>query len=400
MAKIRYSVKGMTCAACVGHVERAAGSVLKKQDITFQVSLLTNSLSVTYPESCTAAEIKKTEKKLSAAIAAAGYTLEQERDKAAELAEEKAQAKRALVRFIVSAALTASVMFIAMGNMMGIPFLQFFSEPEWALYFVLLQVVMVLPVLILNYGFFFRGFRALLHLSPNMDTLIALGSSAAFIYGVWAAIEIGIATATGDHALLHEWLHSLYLESAAMIVTLVSLGKLLEHRAKTRAGQAVRALAALMPEHARVLRRGFWETVPVSEIKTGEEVRILQGERIPVDGVIVDGQGSVDESPLSGESIPVEKQVGDRVSGACTLTSGVLYVRVDRALQDTALQKIINLLEEAAASKAPIARVADKVSGIFVPCVMGISLLTLAVWLIVTHGDVNAALRSAISVLV
>jgi heavy metal translocating P-type ATPase len=400
MAKIRYSVKGMTCAACVGHVERAAGSVLKKQDIAFQVSLLTNSLSVTYPESCTAAEMKKTEKKLSAAIAAAGYALEQERDKAAELAEEKAQAKRALVRFIVSAALTASVMFIAMGNMMGIPFLQFFSGPEWALYFVLLQVVMVLPVLILNYGFFFRGFRALLHLSPNMDTLIALGSSAAFIYGVWAAIEIGIATATGDHALLHEWLHSLYLESAAMIVTLVSLGKLLEHRAKTRAGQAVRALAALMPEHARVLRRGFWETVPVSEIKIGEEVRILQGERIPVDGVIVDGQGSVDESPLSGESIPVEKQVGDRVSGACTLTSGVLYVRVDCALQDTALQKIINLLEEAAASKAPIARVADKVSGIFVPCVMGISLLTLAVWLIVTHGDVNAALRSAISVLV
>ena len=400
MKKIRYSVKGMTCAACVGHVERAAKSVLDGQGKEFTVSLLTNSLSVAYPDTCTAKDMKKTEKKLSRAISAAGYALEQERDKEEEIREEKRQAKRTLVRFIVSAALTASVMFIAMGNMMGIPFLQFFSEPAWALWFVLLQVALVLPVLILNYGFFFRGFRALVHLAPNMDTLIALGSSAAFIYGVWAAIEIGIATATGNHALLHEWLHSLYLESAAMIVTLVSLGKLLEHRAKNRAGQAVRQLAALMPEYARVLRRGFWETVPVSEIKIGEEVRILQGERIPVDGVIVDGQGSVDESPLSGESIPVEKSAGDRVSGACTLTSGVLYVRVDRVGQDTALQKIINLLEDAAASKAPIARVADKVSGIFVPCVMGIALLTLIVWLIVGKGDVNAALRSAISVLV
>ena len=400
MAKIRYSVKGMTCAACVGHVERAAKSVFSEYGIESTVSLLTNSLSVTYPDTYTAKDIEKLEKKLSAAISAAGYALEQERDKQAELLEENRQAKRARVRFIVSAALTASVMFIAMGNMMGIPFLQFFSEPAWALWFVLLQVALVLPVLILNRGFFLRGFRALVHLSPNMDTLIALGSSAAFLYGVWAAIEIGIATVSGDHELLHAWLHSLYLESAAMIVTLVSLGKLLEHRAKTRAGQAVRALAALMPEDANVLRGGVWQRLPLSEIVIGDEVMIRQGERIPIDGVVTSGQGSVDESPLSGESIPVEKSVGDRVSGACTLVSGVLYVRADRVGQDTALQKIINLLEEAAASKAPIARVADKVSSIFVPAVMGISLVTLIVWLLVSGGEVDQAFKCAVSVLV
>ncbi len=400
MAKIRYSVKGMTCAACVGHVERAAKSVLADGQIEFAVSLLTNSLSVTYPDTCTAGEIKRIEKKLSAAVSAGGYALEAERDKVAEQAEEKRQAKRSLIGFIVSAVLTASVMFVAMGNMMGVPFLQFFSRIEWALWFVLLQVALTLPVLVLNYGFFFRGFRALVHLSPNMDTLIALGSSAAFIYGVWAAVEIGIATATGDHALLHTWLHSLYLESAAMIVTLVSLGKMLENRAKMRAGQAVRALASLLPAEAKVMRSGVWQRVALSEVKLGDVVLIRQGERIPVDGTITEGQGSVDESPLSGESIPVEKSVGESVSGACTLTGGVLQVRVDRVGQDTALQKIIDLLEQAAASKAPIARVADKVSSIFVPCVMGISLVTLIIWLMVTGGQIDQALKCAISVLV
>ena len=400
MAKIRYSIKGMTCAACVGHVERAARSVLDQLHIEFSVSLLTNSLSVLYPGTYSAGEIKKTEKKLSAAISAAGYALEQEKDKQAQIAEETRQAKRTLIRFIVSAVLTALVMFVAMGNMMGVPFLQFFSRHEWALWFVLLQVALTLPVLILNYGFFLRGFRALFHLSPNMDTLIAIGSSAAFLYGIWAAVEIGIATFTGDHALMHAWMHSLYLESAAMIVTLVSLGKMLESRAKNRAGAAVRALAALLPDRANVQREGTWQSVPLSEIVIGDVVMIRQGERIPVDGTVTDGQGSVDESPLSGESIPIEKSVGDRVSGACTLTGGVLYVRVDRVGQDTALQKIINLLEEAAASKAPIARVADKVSGIFVPCVMGISLVTLIVWLILSGGEADQAFKCAVSVLV
>ena len=400
MQKIRYGVKGMMCAACVSHVERAAGAVLGAEQIEFSVSLLTNSLSVTYPDNYSAGEIKKIEKKLAAKIKSAGYALTEyaQRNKSAH--DEQKQQKAVMTRFVLSAFLTGFLMFVSMGNMFGVPFLQFFSEPEYALSFVLLQMILTLPVLILNYGFFFRGFRALFHLSPNMDTLIAIGSSAAFIYGVWAAVEIGIASTTGNTEMLHSWMHSLYLESSAMIVTLVSLGKMLEGRAKNKAGAAVRALASLLPDEATVVKNGEHVQIPISELVVGDVVIIKQGQAIPVDGTVLEGHGGVDESPLSGESIPVEKDVGDAVSGACTLVSGYLSVRVDRVGQDTALQKIINLLEEAASSKAPIARVADKVSAIFVPSVMAISLITVVVWLIATGGDINQALRNAISVLV
>ncbi len=400
MQKIRYGVKGMMCAACVSHVERAAKAVLEKGEIEYTVSLLTNSLSVTYPDSYSQGDIKKIEKKLAAKIKSAGYALTEEIEQQKSAHEAQKQQKAVLLRFVLSAFFTGFLMFISMGNMFGVPFLQFFSEPEYALMFVLLQMILTLPVLILNYGFFFRGFRALFHLSPNMDTLIAIGSSAAFIYGVWAAVEIGIASATGNVEMLHTWMHSLYLESSAMIVTLVSLGKMLEGRAKTKAGAAVRALASLLPDEATVLKDGEMVQMPISELAVGDVVMVKQGQAIPVDGTVIEGHGGVDESPLSGESIPVEKNVGDTVSGACTLVSGYLSVRVDRVGQDTALQKIINLLEEAAASKAPISRVADKVSSIFVPCVMGISLVTAIVWMIVTGGDINQSLRNAISVLV
>ncbi len=400
MQKIRYGVKGMMCAACVSHVERAAGAVLGGEQIEFSVSLLTNSLSVTYPDNYSAGEIKKIEKKLAAKIKSAGYALTEYAQQNKSAHDEQKQQKAVMTRFVLSAFLTGFLMFVSMGNMFGVPFLQFFSEPEYALSFVLLQMILTLPVLILNYGFFFRGFRALFHLSPNMDTLIAIGSSAAFIYGVWAAVEIGIASTAGNTEMLHSWMHSLYLESSAMIVTLVSLGKMLEGRAKNKAGAAVRALASLLPDEATVVKNGEHVQLPISELVVGDVVIIKQGQAIPVDGTVLEGHGGVDESPLSGESIPVEKDVGDTVSGACTLVSGYLSVRVDRVGQDTALQKIINLLEEAASSKAPIARVADKVSAIFVPSVMAISLITVVVWLIATGGDINQALRNAISVLV
>ena len=401
MEKIRYGVKGMMCAACVSHVERAVKSVIEGTQITFTVSLLTNSLSVVYPDEMSSAEIKKIEKKLSAKIKSAGYALiaDAEQQKKSQENNQK-QDRTAFMKFLISAALTATLMFVSMGNMFGVPFLTFLSEPAYALWFVVLQMALTLPVLILNYGFFFRGFRALFHFSPNMDTLIAIGSSAAFIYGVWAAVEIGIATYTGDHELLHTWMHSLYLESSAMIVTLVSLGKMLEGRAKTRAGAAVHALASLLPDTATVLRDGESVQVPISELVVGDVVLVKQGTAIPVDGTVLEGHGGVDESPLSGESIPVEKDTGDCVSGACTLVSGYLKIRVDKVGQDTALQKIINLLEEAASSKAPIARVADKVSAIFVPCVMGIAVLTAIVWLIAAPGEFDQAFRCAVSVLV
>ena len=401
MEKIRYSVKGMMCAACVSHVERAVKSVVEGTQITYTVSLLTNSLSVVYPDEICPADVKKIEKKLAAKIKSAGYALISDPDQIKQSqSNHKKQDQITLVKFIVSASLTALLMFVSMGNMFGVPFLQFFSLPKYALLFVIVQMLLTIPVLILNYGFFFRGFRALFHLSPNMDTLIAIGSSAAFIYGVWAAVEIGIASSTGDSELLHTWMHSLYLESSAMIVTLVSLGKMLEGRAKTRAGEAVRALASLLPDVASVEKNGEIVELPISELQVGDVVIVKQGNAIPVDGCVLEGHGGVDESPLSGESIPVEKDVGDSVSGACTLVSGYLKIRVEKVGQDTALSKIITLLEDAASSKAPIARVADKVSAIFVPAVMGIALLTAIVWLIVSPAEPGQAFRCAVSVLV
>ena len=399
MQKKRYCVKGMMCAACVSHVEHAVEGVLKEKKLDFSVSLLTNSLSVSYADGMGDREIAGIEKNLAKNIKKAGYALlpEQSGNKADQ---DKKENKKSLIRFWISAVLTAVLMFVSMGSMMGVPFLTFFTRSENALMFVILQIILTLPVLVLNYGFFFRGFRALFYLSPNMDTLIAIGSSAAFIYGLWAAVEIGIATFTGNAELLHTWMHSLYLESSAMIVTLVSLGKMLEGRAKTRAGRAVRLLAQMLPEFASVYKDGEIAQIPISELSPGQIVIIRQGERIPVDGTVVEGEGGVDESPLSGESIPVEKSVGDSVCGACTLISGYLRVRVEKVGKDTALQKIISLLEDAAASKAPISRIADRVSSIFVPAVMIISVITAVVWLIVTGGNVNEALRCAISVLV
>ncbi len=399
MIRKRYGIGGMMCAACVSHVERAVKRVLDGEDVSFTVSLLTNSLSVTYPEHFGEKDVLKIEKALAKSIKKAGYSMQSEQD-ADKKKQDEQENRRSLIRFCFSAALTAVLMFISMGSMMGVPFLAFFTQPENAPAFVVLQILLTLPVLILNYGFFFRGFRALLHLSPNMDTLIAIGSSAAFIYGLWAAAEICIATLTGNAELLHTWMHSLYLESSAMIVTLVSLGKMLEGRAKTRAGRAVRLLAEMLPEHASVIRDGEIVQIPLAELCIGDVAVVRQGERIPVDGNVIEGEGGVDESVLSGESIPVQKAVGDGVCGACTLVSGYLRIRVEKVGKDTALQKIISLLEDAAASKAPISRIADRVSSIFVPVVMTVSLITAIVWLIVTGGDMNEALRCAISVLV
>lgn len=399
MQKKRYGVKGMMCAACASHVERAAKAVLGGTGLSFTVSLLTNSLSVTYPDGIRDQEIAKIEKSLTKSIKKAGYTLTLEQN-ANKSGQDTKQNQKTVIRFWFSAVLSAVLMFVSMGNMFGVPFLTFFSEPEYALLFVIIQISLTLPVLILNYGFFFRGFRALFHLSPNMDTLIAIGSSAAFIYGLWAAFEIGVATFTGDAELMHTWMHSLYLESSAMIVTLVSLGKMLEGRAKMRAGEAVRLLAELLPKTATVERDGVPVQLPLEQIVIGDVVYVRQGEAIPVDGTVIEGEGGVDESPLSGESMPVEKSAGDGVSGACTLISGFIKVRVDRVGKDTALQKIITLLEDAAASKAPISRIADRVSSIFVPAVMGIALVTAAIWLLISPGQFDQAFRCAVSVLV
>ncbi|MBQ9759782.1 MAG: heavy metal translocating P-type ATPase [Clostridia bacterium] len=392
MKRLHYEIKGMSCAACVSHVERAIRGVLGEGEI-FTVSLLTNSVSILINND--QKDLALLEKQLEEAIKNSGYTL---------LTNKKEEQKTGISEFeiakrklIASAALTLAVMYLAMGGMIGLPIPEFLVGVENAIWMALSQLILTVPVLVINFKFFKNGFLALGHRAPNMDSLIAVGSGASVIYGLVSIVLI--LTANGDGVLVHSLLHDLYFESAAMILTLVSLGKLLESRAKEKAADAVKSLASLSPKSAAVLREGMELSIPVEEIVVGDTVIIRAGELIPVDGVIVKGEGSADESALTGESMPVEKEAGDAVRAACVLTSGYLEIRAEKVGSETSLSRIIRLLEDAAASKAPIARIADKVSGVFVPVVMAISLVTFLVWMLVTN-HIEQALRSAIAVLV
>ncbi|MBQ9784401.1 MAG: heavy metal translocating P-type ATPase [Clostridia bacterium] len=389
--RLHYEIKGMSCAACVAHVERAIRSVLSSED-TVNVSLLTNSVSI-----LTVNEPNKSalEASLARAVKAAGYELitdTQTPKKDAKTSENRARVRN----LILSAAFTVALMYLSMGGMIGLPQPPFLKGASNGIWMALAQLALTLPVLVINFKFFKNGFRALFHLSPNMDSLIALGAGASVIYGLFAIVMIATAK---DASTVHTYLHDLYFESAAMILTLVSLGKLLESRAKDKASDAVRSLATLAPKYATVLRDGKEISLPVEEIRVGDRILIRAGEWIPVDGVVVSGSGSTDESALTGESMPVEKEIGSPIRAACVLTAGAVTVEARAVGEDTSLSRIIKLLEDAASSKAPIARVADKVSSVFVPVVMCISLFTLGVWLLATR-NVEQALRSAIAVLV
>ncbi len=389
MKKLKFGVRGMSCAVCVAHVEAAAAKICGKENVT--VSLLTNSITITADAS---ADEKALFSELKKALKRGGYTLLA--DTSSSEQTDAIQNKKSLVRLIISCILTLVLMYVAMGHMLGLPAPSFIKIPIVS---ASLQLAITVPVIILNFKFYKNGFSALLRLSPNMDSLIAIGSGASLAYGVVMLILIASATAKGDTHAAHGYAHGLYFESAAMILTLVSLGKMLEGRAKANAGAAVRGLASMLPESVRVERGGAEVMLPLSEVAVKDIVLLKAGETVPTDGIIIEGNISVDESALSGESIPVEKQIGDSVSAVCTVVGGYARVEVQKVGKDTTLAKIISLLEDAAASKAPIARLADKVSRVFVPIVMGISVLTLAVWLL-AGGDLPHALDCAVSVLV
>ena len=391
MIRLNYPIRGMTCAACVAHVERALMRVLDEGD-TFTVSLLTNSVSVFLSGDLEKQELEALEERLFASVRAAGYTLLKEAQK--EDGAERKEAKKAILRLILSAFFTLCVMYLSMGNMIGLPVPKGLLENPVLM--AILQLLITLPVIVLNFKFFKNGFSALIHLSPNMDSLIAVGSGASMIYGL---VILGFVFAKKDPHSAHSLTHDLYFESAAMILTLVSLGKLLESRAKSKASDAVNSLARLAPKYATVLLGGGQKSIPVEEIQVGQLILVRAGEMIPVDGIVTDGGGSVDESALTGESMPVEKEIGSSVRAACVLTSGALTVKAEQVGENTSLSRIIRLLEDAASSKAPIARVADRVSRVFVPTVMGISLLTFLLWMLFS-GSVEMALRSSVAVLV
>ncbi|MBO5203303.1 MAG: heavy metal translocating P-type ATPase [Clostridia bacterium] len=389
MKKLKFGVKGMSCAACVAHVEASAAKICQKENVS--VSLLTNSITVTVDDNQNEKEIYE---KLRRALKSAGYTLVADDKKREDI--ERSEQKRSFIRLVISCVITAVLMYVAMGHMMGLPTPSVLSDP---LISASVQLILTVPVIIINFKFFKNGFAALFRLSPNMDSLIAIGSSASLIYGCAMLILIWKSTSVGDSVSAMEYAHGLYFESAAMILALVSLGKTLEGRARANASRAIGRLASMIPDEVTCERDGEQMVMSISEVALGDTVIVRAGETVPVDGTIIEGYGALDESALSGESIPVEKNAGDEVNAVCTLVSGYIKIRATKIGKDTALSKIISLLEDAASSKAPIARMADKVSKIFVPAVMGISLLTLIVWLIAT-GDISHSLDCAVSVLV
>ncbi len=384
MKKIRYGVKGMSCAVCVAHVEKIAEKLCGEGSVS--VSLLTNSVTVTVADSENEDKLFSALKK---ALKGGGYTLVADVNASREKGSEE-EYKKGLVRLVWSVSITALLMYVAMGHMMGLPLPSVVNDNPTV--FVALQLALTLPVIIINFKFYSNGFSALFRLAPNMDSLIAIGSSASLLYGIFAGYMIIFAK---DHTYIHQ----LYFESAAMILTLVSLGKTLEGRARAKASSAIGRLSDMLPKTATLVVDGGFSEVAVEDIKPSDVIAVREGETIAVDGTVIEGSGYSDESALSGESMPVEKKVGDKVSAVCALTGGYILVRAEKTGADTALSRIIGLLEDAASSKANVSRVADKVSAVFVPAVMLISLVTALLWGFL-YGDAELAFRNAVSVLV
>ncbi len=390
--KKRYSISGMSCSACVAHVEHAAAQVCGRENIS--VSLMTNSLTVNIGDGVDEDELRT---RLARELKTAGYTLLGDGEKSGRGEDiSHSELRSSYKRLIASAILSVILMVVAMGHMIGIPLPHIFHTHAYL--FGIVQLVLTIPVVIINFKFFKNGFAALARLSPNMDSLIAIGASASLVYGAVATALMLAGELLENPSLIEEYRHNLYFEGAAMILTLVTLGKTLEGRARASASSAVGRLAQMMPEFASVLRGGEFCEIPLQEIAVGDIIEVKAGQTVPVDGVVLEGEGAVDESAVSGESLPVDKNINDSVRAVTTLQSGYIRIRAEKVGADTSLAKIIALLEDAAASKAPIARVADKVSAVFVPVVIAISLATALVWLLL--GEVSTAFNCAVSVLV
>ncbi len=388
----KFNVTGMTCSACSAHVEK---SVKKLNGVkSVNVNLLQNNMHVDFDETAVSVD------DIINAVVSGGYGASvagKEQEKKDNKVDNEISNMK--FRLIVSLVCLVPLMYISMGHMWGWPFLSVFHGAENGITFALTQMLLTLPIMYVNRKYYITGFKTLFHGAPNMDSLIAIGSGAAFVYGIIAIYCIGYELGHGDKEFAHSYMMNLYFESAAMILALITLGKFLESRAKGKTSQAIEKLIDLSPKTAVVIRDGKEVTVGVDDVQIGEIVVVKAGQSVPLDGVIVEGNGAIDESAITGESIAVEKNVGDKVIGATINKSGYFKFKVEKVGEDTALSQIIHLVEEASASKAPIAKLADKVSGIFVPVVISIAVITIIVWLLLGKG-ISFALSMGISVLV
>lgn len=401
MKKEKFDVTGMTCSACSARVEKTVAGMEGTCDVS--VNLLKNSMVVSYDENAVSeADIIGAVVKAGYGASVAGSAKSGTGDAstssgAADAAlEEVKQMKR---RLIISIIFTLPIFYISMGHMMGWPLPDFLLGDENAVVFVFTQFILMLPVVFVNFKFYRIGFKTLIQRAPNMDSLIAIGSGASIAYGIYAIYKIAFAIGQGDMGTVHHFAMDVYFESAAMILTLITLGKYFEARAKGKTSEAITKLMDLAPKTATVIRDGKEEVVGASDVVKGDIIVVKAGESIPVDGVVTEGHGSVDESAITGESIPVDKKAGDRVIGATVNMSGYFLMKAEKIGDETALAQIVRLVDEATSSKAPIANTADKVSGIFVPAVIAIAIVTFIVWMVMGMGF-EFSLSMGISVLV
>ena len=402
MKKETYDVTGMSCAACSSRVEKAVARQSGVQQVS--VNLLKNSMVVEYDESALSSA------QIVAAVEQAGYGASLHEKPGAAVPAAKGggqgglsaaqQAYRGMKkRLALSLVFTVPLFYLSMGHMMGWPLPGCFLGTENALVFAFTQFLLLLPIVFLNRQYYIGGAKALIQRAPNMDSLIALGSGAAIVYGIYAIYRIGIGFGQMDMDTVHTYMMELYFESAGTILTLITMGKTMEARAKGKTSEAITKLMDLAPKTATVERDGTERVIPAAEVQPGDVLIVRAGESVPVDGVVLEGASAVDESALTGESIPVEKQAGDTVIGATINKSGYFKMRATKVGDDTALSQIVRLVDEATSSKAPIAKLADKVSGVFVPVVIAIAVIAALAWLLTGHS-VEFSLSVGISVLV
>ncbi len=411
--KENFDVTGMTCSACSARVEKCVAKLPGADKVT--VNLLTNSMQVEYDETALS------EQQIIDAVVKAGYgaapkgshtaagttsagaakAVAAEGSRAAGGANRIMEEQLAEMKFRlwVSFGFLIPLMYVSMGHMIGLPLPYFLSGVENAVSFAFTQFLLCVPVILVNRKYYIKGYQTLFHLSPNMDSLIAIGSSASLVYGIFAIYRMSYGLGQGDMALVHRYYHDLYFESAAMILALITVGKYLETRSKGKTSEAITRLMDLAPKTAVVERNGQEMEIPVEQVQAGDIVVVRPGASVPVDGFILEGSTSIDEAAITGESIPVHKQAGDTVIAATMNKTGFIRFKATRVGEDTTFSQIIRLVEEASSSKAPIAKIADRVSGVFVPAVIGIAIVTAIVWLLV-GASFEFALACAISVLV
>ena len=396
MDRVFFDVMGMSCSACSARVENGLAKIDGIEEVS--VNLLTNSMSVSFDTK------KMSIERIIEIVEDIGYsasprtaTVKKEKTTPVDAAQAGAQSMRN--RLVVSLVFTVPLFYISMGEMLAMPLPGFLSGMANAGVYAFTLFLLTLPVLFVNRKYFETGFKNLFHFTPNMDSLIAIGSGAAFIYGAFAIYKIAWGFGHGDMAMVHRYSMDLYFESAGMILTLITLGKFFEARAKGRTSEAIKKLMDLSPKTAIVLRGGLEQEIPVEDIVTGDVVIVKAGGSVPADGVILEGYASIDESAITGESLPVEKKEGDKVTGGTVNQSGYFKMDVKAIGENTTLSRIIRLVDEATSSKAPIAKLADKVSGVFVPVVISIAIIAFIIWLVLGY-PFDFALTVAISILV